>query len=145
MNRLIVFAGRLLDNFFKGVNYCRKEYQKSKLESCGENVYLGADCILTEKNIQMGHDVYVGPKCVFQSTYGKIVIGNHVMFGPGVNIHGGNHKIRELGVHLDDVSPKKKGDDGIVTIGDDCWIGANAVILANVTIGTGSVIGGGQL
>lgn len=145
MKRLVNAFGCLFEKLIKGINYCRKEYQKSKLEYCGKNVYLGSDCIMTERNIRIGNEVYVGPRCIFQSTYGKIRIGNHVMFGPGVNIHGGNHRIREIGTHLDDVSPKKDGDDGVVTIGDDCWIGANAIILSNVTIGEGSVIGGGSI
>ena len=67
------------------------------------------------------------------------------MFGPGVHIHGGNHKIREVGKLLKHTSDKLPGEDGKVIIEDDCWIGANAIILAGVTIGTGSVIGAGAI
>ena len=88
---------------------------------------------LSSKFSKIGEKVYIGPNAVFQSTYGKIKIGNHVMFGPGVNIHGGNHKINEIGKLLKHTSEKKMGDDGIVTIEDDCWIGANAIILTNVS------------
>ena len=36
-------------------------------------------------------------------------------------------------------------DDAAVTIGDDCWIGANAIICSGVTIGEGCVIGAGSV
>lgn len=145
MHKLICLLGTLINILIKFSTYCRKQKQKSIMEKCGKNVYIGSGCIMTEKNISIGNNVYIGPRCIFQSSFGKIHIGNHVMFGPGVNIHGGNHKIREVGVYLDDVSSKNMGDDGVISIGDDCWIGANAIILANVSIGTGSVIGAGSV
>lgn len=145
MKKIACILGEVFEKIIKAVNYCRKERQKQKLHSCGKDVYIGAGCIMSEKNIDIGDNVYVGPRCVFQSTYGRIKIGSHVMFGPGVNIHGGNHKVRELGCYLDDVSAKKDGDDGVIVIEDDCWIGANAVILSNVTIGTGAVVGAGSI
>lgn len=67
------------------------------------------------------------------------------MFGPGVHIHGGNHKIDEIGRLLKHTSQKKQGDDKQVTIEDDCWIGANTIILSGVTVGKGSVVGAGSV
>ena len=111
----------------------------------GKDVYIGKDGIFTYENIEIGNDVYIGANAVFQSSYGKIIIGNHIMFGPGVNIHGGSHKIREIGALMKHTAEKQQGDDGVVIIEDDCWIGANAIILSNVTIGKGSVIGAGAV
>lgn len=67
------------------------------------------------------------------------------MFGPGVHIHGGNHKIYEIGRYLKDASPKEIGEDGEIIIDDDCWIGACAIILKGVHIGQGSIIGAGAI
>ncbi|RHT00720.1 acetyltransferase [Firmicutes bacterium AM41-11] len=145
MKYIFKICGGIILQIDRMLDYCRKEYKKSKFNECGDDVYIGTGCIFTEKNITLGNKVYIGARCVFQSTYGKIYIGNHIMFGPGVNIHGGNHKIREIGRLMDDVSLKQQGDDGIITIEDDCWIGANAVILSNVTIGKGSIIGSGSV
>ena len=36
-------------------------------------------------------------------------------------------------------------DDAPVTIGDDCWLGANVVVCSGVTIGNGCVIGAGSV
>ena len=78
-------------------NYCLKKYLTCKFSSVGKNVYIGNNGIFTYRNIEIGNDVSIGANAVFQSSFGKIVIGDHVMFGPGVHIHGGNHKINEVG------------------------------------------------
>ena len=126
-------------------NYCLKKYLTCKFSSVGRNVYIGNNGIFTYRNIEIGNDVSIGANAVFQSSFGKIVIGDHVMFGPGVHIHGGNHKINEVGKLLKHTTEKQPGDDGTVLIEEDCWIGANAIILSNVTIGKGSVIGAGAI
>ena len=150
MNSRLVVAikqsfGKILFIVKKINNHLINEYEKSKFNKLGEDVYVGKNGIFHYKNIEIGSDVYIGANAVFQSTYGKIIIGNHVMFGLGVNIHGGNHKINEVGKLLKHTSEKIVGDDGIITIEDDCWIGANAIILSNVTIGRGSVIAAGSV
>ena len=125
--------------------YLKREYQKSCFKKIGKGTYIGKNCIFTPKNIEIGDDTYIGPNCVFQSSYGTIQIGSHVMFGPGVHIHGGNHRFNEIGRYIKDASLKRQGDDGKIVIEEDCWIGANAIILSNVTIGKGTVIGAGSI
>ena len=55
------------------------------------------------------------------------------MFGPRVYIVDSSHLIESVDV------PMNRQPDMVrpVTIGDDCWIGAHAVILSGVTIGRG--------
>ena len=125
--------------------YIIRKYQVSILKAKGANIYIADDCILSENAVTLGDDVYIGPRCILQSAYGEIIIGNHVMFGPGVNIHCGNHKFSEKGRYMKEAHEKYPGEDGVITIEDDCWIGANAVILSNVTIGRGTVVGSGAI
>ncbi len=79
------------------------------------------------KNLVLGQDA-------------AISIGDDVMIGPDVIIYTANHRfdgdrpIREQG---SDIAP--------VVVGDDVWIGARAIILAGVTIGSGSVIAAGAV
>lgn len=145
MKKIAKIFGALFFKIKKLVNYCIRTYLMSKFSKMGKDVYIEHGGIFAYKNIEIGNDVYIGQNAVFQSSYGKIIIGDHVMFGPGVHIHGGNHKINEVGRLMKHTTPKQMGDDGVITIEDDCWIGANAIILTNVTVGKGSVIGAGAI
>lgn len=120
-----------------------RNYQKAKFAHCGHNVYLGRYCHFTYNTISIGEDVYIGSNACMQSVHGNIIIGNHVMFGPNVHIHGGNHEFRIVGKLMKELTDKDPGSDGTVRIGNDVWIGANVTILCRVTIGDGSVIGAG--
>lgn len=145
MKKLITLIGYFFFKFKKCYNFFIRKYTISKFSSVGTDVYIGPNGIFTYENIEIGDDVYIGANAVFQSSYGKIIIGNHVMFGPGVHIHGGDHKFKEVGKLMKQATPKQQLDDGVIIIEDDCWIGANAIILSNVTIGKGAVIGAGSV
>lgn len=140
--------GRFLALVKAFVSYLIRTYEKSKFKSFGRDSYIGHQCIFTFPTIEIGNHTYIGSKCVCQSAHGRIIIGNHVMFGPGVNIHGGNHIMDRVGVYMDEVH-KEAGSDAAVIIEDDVWIGANAMILGgggdDLVIGRGSVIGAGSV
>jgi len=132
----ICFLDRVIDRF-------RREYIKSKFRQCGKNVYIGKNGIFTHSTISIGDDVYIGANACLQSQHGEIKIGDHVMFGPGVHIHGGNHVFSDVGKYMKHV--EKKESDGTVVIEDDCWLGANVIVLKNCVIGRGSVVGAGSV
>lgn len=56
-------------------------------------------------------------------------------FGPGVSIFAATHPT--------EIQPRRETPDYSkeVTIGNDCWIGGNTVILPGVTIGDGVTVG----
>lgn len=87
-------------------------------------------------HITLGKGTYINVNCSFIDD-GRITIGNAVMFGPAVTIATVGHPI----------NPELRGymycDH--VTIGDNCWIGANSVICPGVTIGENTVIGAGSV
>lgn len=142
---MFAFLGRIVDLIYKICNKLRKAYLKSKFKSIGKNCYIGNYVKLHPETISMGDHVSIGAGSVIQSTHGEIVIGNHVMLGPNVHIHGGNHKIHEIGSYLDATLSKDKNEDGKIIIEDDVWIGACAIILKGVHIGKGCVIGAGSI
>jgi acetyltransferase-like isoleucine patch superfamily enzyme len=72
---------------------------------------------------------------------GPVTVGNNVIFAQNIVMSGLNHVYSDvtLPIHLQPVTT------ATITIEDDCWIGANAVITAGVTIGKHSVIAGGAV
>ena len=142
---MLALMGKVFINISKLKNYCIKKYYKKQFKLCGKNVYIGNGCSFTCHTITIGDDVSIGKNCCLQSTHGEIIIGSHVMFGPGVHIHGGNHKFHEIGKLMKELEKTSDDSDGKVIIGDDVWIGANVIILKGVTVGEGSIIGAGAV
>lgn len=103
--------------------------------------------VYSYENIYLGSSVNLGYRPVLIAGKSKIIVGNHVMFGPQVTIRGGNHRIDLLGRYMDMVKndEKRLEDDPGVIINDDVWIGTRAIILAGVTIGRGAVVGAGAV
>ena len=73
---------------------------------------------------------------------GKFRIGKYCAIAPNCTIIGVNHSFSRT-----DIPIKQQGlnNRGGIIIEDDVWIGANCVVLDGVTIGMGSVIGGGSI
>jgi acetyltransferase-like isoleucine patch superfamily enzyme len=63
------------------------------------------------------------------------------MLAPRVSIYAENHVFDNPNITIKAQGVSKKD----VVIEDDCWIAANAVILAGVTIGKGSVVAAGSV
>lgn len=72
---------------------------------------------------------------------GPVTIGCHVNLAQGITVTALNHNF--------EASDKRIDEQGVsttpVTIEDDIWIGANAVILPGVTIGNHSVVAAGAV
>ena len=100
--------------------------------------------MFTYSTISIGDHCHIGRMACLQSAHGKIRIGNHVLFGPYVSIHGGNHIYDKIGVYMTDVK-KEPNTDGEVVIEDDVWVGANAIILKGVKIGEGAIVSAGAI
>jgi maltose O-acetyltransferase len=142
---ILFFPFKIIESLFYFLN--RKNIV-SRLKKCGNNVYIGRNCYLTPNTISIGEDVYIGHGCTIQSTNSEIIIGDHVMFGPNVAVHGGNHRTDVIGRYMKSIrlEEKRSGiDDKNVIIEDDVWIGDGAIILQGVVIGTGSVVGAGTV
>lgn len=72
--------------------------------------------------------------------HNRISIGSNTLFGPNVMIYDHNHKYN-LAIGVD----RYHYNTGEVIIGNNCWIGANSVILKDVRIGNNVVIGAGSV
>lgn len=88
------------------------------------------------KNTVFGRDVFINSGCHFQDQ-GGITIGDGTLIGHNVVLATINH----------DLDPKnnRKNHYAPIIIGNHVWIGANATVLAGVTIGDWAVVGAGAV
>jgi maltose O-acetyltransferase len=114
-------------------------------ESYGQMFRYDPSGIYNFNNISVGDDVSLGTRCFIKSLKAKVKIGNKVMFGPDVVIIGGDHNTALMGRFLKDMEDTLPENDQNVTIEDDVWIGARAIILKGVVIGRGAVVGAGSV
>ena len=99
------------------------------------------------KNISMGDRVEIGPRSLFWTTRARIIIGNDVIFGPGVTIITGDHPTNIRGCTINSIKDedKPKECDQDVFIDNDVWIGCNVTILKGVHISSGAIIAAGSV
>jgi virginiamycin A acetyltransferase len=122
---------------FPGIvgTFARAAFYKYTLRACSIDTTIAFGTVFSSRDACVGENVSIGSFCVV----GRARIGRGTQISSHVEILSGRyqHSRDEGGRFLDSKS-------GEVVIGSDCWIGASAVIMANVgdqsTIGAGSVV-----
>lgn len=90
----------------------------------------------------IGDEVYIGEKLTIVdklSDKNNITIGSRVAISPGVILVASSEP------NFSKIKQYVKTVHGTIQIKDDAWIGAGAIILPNVTIGEGAVVGAGAV
>ena len=89
-------------------------------------------------DVMIGNHTRIG---LHNTIIGPVEIGSHVNLAQGITVTALNHNFDDTQKRIDE-----QGVSTIpVTIEDDVWIGANAVILPGVTIGNHSVVAAGAV
>lgn len=89
--------------------------------------------------VRLGDRVKVNNYAIINGT-GGVDIGEDTLIGPGVRIISYQHRYaRSATIHSQPVDARP------IRIGRDVWLGANAIILAGVTIGDGAVVAAGAV
>jgi acetyltransferase-like isoleucine patch superfamily enzyme len=113
----------------------------------GENVWLSHDVEMeTSNRILVGTGTTVQRRATINGT---VTIGDGCIIAPNVFISSGTHPFREYPNksirQQEQILIDKNGSlaslDRPITIGNDCWLGINAVICPGVNVSDGSVIG----
>lgn len=115
---------------------------------CGSNVIFDpTTSYFTYESIEIGSNVFIGGGAWWSTGPTKIVVGDYVMFGPGVKILGGDHATdrTDIPMYFQRKEDSLRKIDGDVIIEEDVWIGAGVTILKGVVIHKGAIIGAGSL
>ena len=97
---------------------------------CTINNGVGDVIIGSETRIGLGN-VIIGP----------VTVGNAVIFAQNIVLSGLNHNYEDI--HLPIL--KQNVTTAPIKVEDECWVGANVVITAGVTIGKHSVVAAGSV
>lgn len=89
-------------------------------------------------DVTIGDYTRIGIHC---TVIGPVCIGSHVNLAQGITVTALNHIFKDSSRRIDEQGVSTKP----VVIGDDVWIGANAVILPGVTIGSHCVVAAGAV
>jgi acetyltransferase-like isoleucine patch superfamily enzyme len=83
-----------------------------------------------DNQLEIGPNTYIGMNTIINGFAAKIIIGKNVSIAQNVNImvdSGPN-----ASAAMQRIFPIEKGS---INIGDNCWLGASAIIMPNVTLG----------
>ena len=89
-------------------------------------------------DVTIGDYSRIGIHC---TVIGPVCIGHHVNLAQGITVTALNHNFEDTSKRIDEQGISTKP----VVIGDDVWIGTNAVILPGVKIGTHSIVAAGAV
>lgn len=118
--------------------YLRTGFYRYTMALCSKDAVISFLVLFAQQDTEIEPGVYIGPNC----NIGSCKIGKNTLLGSGVHIMSGKNQHR-----YDDPETDIKNQGGIyekITIGDDCWVGNGALILANIgnkcVVGSGSVV-----
>lgn len=89
-------------------------------------------------DVTIGNHTRIG---LHNTIIGPVTIGSHVNLAQGITITALNHNFKDTEKRIDEQGISTNP----VTIGNDIWIGANAVVLPGVIIGDHSVVAAGAV
>ncbi len=117
--------------------YLRAAFYGRTCTAVDREVSIGFLTLLSHTDVDLGRHVYIGP----QSNIGSCAIGHDCLLGSGVHVLSGKRQhdfsdgdrpVREQGGRLQKIR-----------IGEDCWIGNGAIVMAD--IGPHSVVAAGAV
>lgn len=133
--------------------FCHKKGKRSVIRSTVRKdvapfhaFVLGAYSVIEDfstVNNGMG-DIVIGERSfigLHNTVIGPVKIGNNVILAQNIVVSGLNHGYEDVNRPIKEQACSVK----LITIEDDCWIGANAVITAGITIGKHSVVAAGSV
>jgi acetyltransferase-like isoleucine patch superfamily enzyme len=115
----------------------RGEFYRFALRRCGRNVVIEFGSVFIYPAVSLGSNVLIGR----YNTIHHCDFGSYVLTAEGCRFLSGSryhhHEATDVPMALQGGAKKR------IAIGDDCWIGAQAVVMEDV--GRGSIVGAGSV
>lgn len=122
----------------KAGSYLRNSFFHLTMSRCEQEVVISFGTLFSQIDTEVASGTYIGPQC----NIGSCKIGIDCLIGSGVHILSGKqqHAIDDLDTPIRD----QGGRLTKISIGDDCWVGNGAIIMADVgnkcVVGAGAVV-----
>ncbi len=146
-----LMATRLRYDFYRKFGIV---YPSTSIVNRADEIRIGADfgispnCQIFCQDPESGSQLTIGDRVklnfgvmINADRGGRIYIGDDVLIGPNVVLRAANHKFTDTSIPV----TKQGHSGGEIKVENNVWIGANVVILPNVSIGTGSAIAAGSI
>ena len=92
-------------------------------------------------SIIVDEETHIQPRCSLSAYKGSIKIGKRVEIAPNCAFYPYNHGMKpDLQIRLQPLL-----SSGDIVVEDDAWLGFGAILLENVRIGAGAVVGAGSV
>jgi acetyltransferase-like isoleucine patch superfamily enzyme len=111
---------------------------KYNLKDVHSTFYLSGNGQISS-DLQADKFAYIGPNCAIPP---NVTIGKYSMLAPNVSILGGDHIFDNPSAPII-FSGRPKMPKTI--IGEDVWVGSNALLMAGITIGNGVIVAAGSI
>jgi acetyltransferase-like isoleucine patch superfamily enzyme len=117
--------------------YVRRAFLAWTIAECHPSASIGFGTIFSKAATRIGENVYIGPYC----SLGSVAIERDALVATGVHLlsgarmHGTADRTRPI--------REQPGEFVHITLGAGCWIGAGAVVMADV--GRDSIVGAGAV
>lgn len=115
----------------------RYEFYRFALRKCGRNVNVGFGSYFVYRDVEVGDNVLIG---AFNTVH-HCDIGSYVLTAERCTLLSGPHYHRHI--RTDVPMALQGGELRRIAIGDDCWIGAHSVVMADV--GVGAIVAAGAV
>jgi virginiamycin A acetyltransferase len=117
--------------------YLRAGFYRFVFTHCSPDAVISFMVLFSQADTEIAEGVYLGAQC----NIGRCSIAKNTLLGSGVHVVSGKgqHNFEDLDVPIKD----QGGVFAKISIGENCWIGNGAMIMAN--IGDGCIVGAGSV
>lgn len=117
--------------------FARKCYLHYSITHCSLDTCISFATMFSQRDTEICDGVYIGTQC----NIGMCKIGRNTLLGSGIHVLSGKkqHNFDRLDMPIQD----QGGHFQKISIGEDCWIGNGAIVLAD--IGDQSIVAAGSV